>query len=169
MNGGRGNFKGNRKRIKRGWVEAHKLGLYPIFMAITKLNGHDVLICVGTTAGTLEEVAAQRDCSLSINNQLIEKASGTDGTVREYLAGLYGWTMQVSGLYELGAHASLVGHLLAGTLLYVGFMLGDEQLTGTAYIESMEVGGPLRGKTTYNVTLRGSGALTVVEDEQSED
>jgi len=136
-------------------------------MSTTKINGHDVLICVGTTAGTLEEVAAQRDCSLSINNQLIEKASGTDGTVREYLAGLYGWTMQVSGLYELGAHASLVGHLLAGTLLHVGFYIGDEQLTGTAFIENMEVGGPLRGKATYNVALRGSGALTVVEDEQS--
>ena len=138
-------------------------------MAITKLNGHDVLICVGTSAGTMEEVASQRDCSLSVNNQLIEKASGTDGTVREYLAGLYGWTIQVNGLYALNAHTSLVGHLLAGTLLYVGFMLGDEQLTGTAYIEAMEVGGPLMGKATYNVTLRGSGALTVVEDEQSED
>lgn len=136
-------------------------------MAITKLNGHDVLICTGTTAGTLTEVAAQKDCSVSINNQLVEKASGTDGTVREYLAGLYGWTIQVSGLYALNAHTSLVGHLLAGTLLYVGFMLGDEQLTGTAYIEAMEVGGPLMGKATYNVTLRGSGALTVVEDEQS--
>jgi len=143
------------------------------FMATTKINGHDVLVMTGATAGTLTEVAASKDCALNINNQLVEKASGTNGTVREYLAGLYGWTIQVSGLYALGAHVSLVGHLLAGTLLHVGFYIGDEQLTGTAFIESMEVGGPLRGKATYNVTLRGSGALTVVEeeeeDEQSED
>ena len=143
------------------------MDLYPIFMAITKINGHDVLVMTGATAGTLTEVAASKDCALNIDNQLTEKASGTDGTVREYLAGRYGWTIQVSGLYALGAHVSLVGHLLAGTLLHVGFYIGDEQLTGTAFIENMEVGGPLRGKATYNVALRGSGALTVVEDGQS--
>ena len=117
----------------------------------------------------MTEVAAQRECTLNIDNQLVEKASGTDGTAREYLAGLYGWTIQVNGLYALNAHAGLMGHLLAGTLLYVGFMLGDEQLTGTAYIENMEVGGPLRGKATYNITLRGSGALAVVEEEEEDE
>ena len=138
-------------------------------MSTTKLNGHDVVVAVGTSAGSLAEVAASRDCSLNIDNQLIEKASSTDGTVREYLAGMYGWTMQVSGLYAVGKHVSLVGHFLAGTLLNVGFYIGEEQIVGTAFIENMEVGAPLRGKATYNVTLRGSGALAAPEVEEEED
>lgn len=140
-----------------------------LFVMSTKLNGHDVLVCVGTTSGDLTEVAAQRECTLNIDNQMVEKASATDGSVREYLPGLYGWTMTVNGLYALGAHVSLLGHLIAGTLLHIGFYIGEERLTGTAYIETMEAGGPLRGKATYNVTLRGSGDLNVEEDDESED
>lgn len=114
----------------------------------------------GESAASLTSVAASRDCTLTINNELIEKAATADGTVREYLAGLYDWSMSVSGLYALGEHVSLIGYLLDGTLLNVGFVIGSETLTGTAYVESIEVNGPLRGKATYNVTLRGSGALT---------
>lgn len=142
-------------------------------MSTTKINGHDVLIAVGATANTLETVAASRDCSLNINSEMVEVASGTDGTVREYLAGRYDWTMQVEGLYTVGCHLSIVGWFLAGTLLHVAFQVGEETLTGKAYVESVDVNGPLRGKVTYNVSLRGTGALEVAEpeeeDEQSED
>lgn len=130
-------------------------------MPTTKLNGFDVLVMTGESAASLTAVATSRECSVSINKELIEKAATSDGSVREYLAGLYDWSMSVSGLYAVGAHVSLVSYLIAGTLLHVGFSLGNETLTGTAYIESFEANGPLRGKTTYNVTLRGSGALTV--------
>lgn len=126
-------------------------------MATIKLNGHDVLIMVGETAGTMTEVAAQRDCTINIDSEMIEKASGTDGAAREYLAGLYGWTMQVNGLYALGEHADLVDHLQNGVLLHVGCYIGNEPMTGRAYVETMDVAGAVKGKVTYNVTLRGSG------------
>lgn len=130
-------------------------------MSTTKINGHDVLIAVGETANTLETVAASRDCSLNINSEMVEVASGTDGTVREYLAGRYDWTMQVEGLYALGDHAGLVDYLQDGTLLHVGCYIGNEPVTGRAYVETMEVAGAVKGKATYNVTLRGSGELNL--------
>lgn len=126
-------------------------------MAITKVNGHDVLIMVGETAGTMTEVAAQRDCTINIDSEMIEKASGTDGAAREYLAGLYGWTMQVNGLYALGEHADLVDYMQNGVLLHVGCYIGNEPMTGRAYVETMDVAGAVKGKATYNITLRGSG------------
>lgn len=130
------------------------------FMSRIKLNGHDVLIMTGETA-TLTEVAAQRDCTVNIDSEMIEKASATDGTVMEYLAGRYGWTMQVNGLYALGDHAGLVDYLQDGTLLHVGCYIGNEPVTGRAYVETMEVAGAVKGKATYNVTLRGSGELNL--------
>lgn len=130
-------------------------------MATIKLNGHDVLIMVGETAGTMTEVAAQRDCTINIDSEMIEKASGTDGSAREYLAGLYGWTMQVNGLYALGDHADLVDYLQNGVLLHVGCYIGNEPMTGRAYVETMDVAGAVKGKVTYNITLRGSGEFNL--------
>lgn len=130
-------------------------------MATIKLNGHDVLIMVGETAGTMTEVAAQRDCTINIDSEMIEKASGTDGSAREYLAGLYGWTMQVNGLYALGDHANLVDYLQNGVLLHVGCYIGNEPMTGRAYVETMDVAGAVKGKATYNITLRGSGEFNL--------
>lgn len=138
-------------------------------MATTKINGHDVLIAVGETAGELNVVAASRDCSLNINSEMVEVASGTDGTVREYLAGRYDWTMNVEGLYTVGFNAGILAWFLMGTLLNVAFTVGEDTLTGKVYVESVDVNGPLRGKVTYNVALRGTGALTVVEPEEEED
>lgn len=130
-------------------------------MATIKLNGHDVLIMVSETAGAMTEVAAQRDCTINIDSEMIEKASGTDGSAREYLAGLYGWTMQVNGLYALGDHADLVDYLQNGVLLHVGCYIGNEPMTGRAYVETMDVAGAVKGKVTYNITLRGSGEFNL--------
>ena len=52
-------------------------------------------------------------------------------------------------------------YLQDGTLLHVGCYIGNEPMAGRAYVETMEVAGAVKGKATYNVTLRGSGEFNL--------
>ena len=111
----------------------------------------------GGTAAGVTEIAAARDCELTLEGEAVETATGTIG--RGLLRGHYGWSLTIDGLYALGAHSGLVAAIESGELLYVSFCIGDDELTGRALIESVSLEGNVKGKVTYNVTLRGSGEL----------
>ncbi len=128
-------------------------------MSVTKLNGHAVVVMLGETE-VMSTVGAQRDCTLTINRELVETAATSDGGSREYLGGLKDWTVQVSGLYVVGGSVSLATYLIAGTLLHVGVQVGSTLYAGAAYVEAFEASGDVKGKTTYNATFRGTGELT---------
>ncbi len=127
-------------------------------MSSTKLNGHEVLVMLGESA-VLSQIGAQRDCTLTINSEMVEKSLSADAVGRGYLPGLYDWDIQVGGLYVLDNTHSMAEYLLAGTELTAGIYIGDTLYTGSAYVSSFEATGNVRGKATYNVTLRGTGAL----------
>lgn len=120
------------------------------------IEGHKLILSVGTSQN-VAPIAASRDCSLSISTELIEK-SGTNATWKEYLAGLNEWSISASGLL-VAAHTSVLRLQIARTKLSVSFAIGSETFTGEGYIDSSSYSGGVQGKGTWQISIKGSGAL----------
>lgn len=125
-------------------------------------DGRDLVIMTGTT-GTMAKVAGSRDCSVTVEGSVTERVQANGA--RRYKGDVHGWSFAANGLYTVGNSGELCTALLEGTLLYVGAVVGDEIWTGRGYVTAWNAQGQTKGKVTYNVTIVGSGALTINENE----
>ena len=57
------------------------------------IQGRDLIVYMDGTA-----IAAARSCEITVDTDMIEVSSPTSGDAREYRAGRYGWTLDVSSL-----------------------------------------------------------------------
>ena len=95
--------------------------------------------------------------------------AGNHARAREYLPGLMDWSLEVERMVLHGAQGVSVldeiGTLKQGQKVNVCIQIGLDYYEGDALIESVEVSGPLRGKATARVSMRGTGALLTVDVE----
>lgn len=121
------------------------------------IHGRDLRIYIGSNA-----IAAAKNCTLNISQSFIEAASPVSGRTTTKIPTRYAWTLSADGL--VGANdntADLMNLLIAGTPVTLRFRDPDMWMdfTGTAYVESISVGGNVGALSTYSLQLTGSGAL----------
>jgi predicted secreted protein len=123
-------------------------------------------------AGSLKKIANATSNSIDISKDMIDVTSKDSAGAKEFLAGEYGYTLNVEAIFEddnsVGAsqisYKDLVTDLLAGTLLTIVMssnVTGDEKYTGSAFFMSLSLSAPNNDKATWTGTLQGSGALTL--------
>ena len=123
-------------------------------------------------SGTLKKIANATSHSFDISKDMIDVTSKDSAGAKEFIAGEYGWTMNVEAIFEddasVGASQQsfkdLATDLLAGTVLTVVIttnVTGDEKYTGSAYFMSLALSAPNNDKATWTGQLQGTGALTI--------
>ena len=123
-------------------------------------------------SGTLKKIANATSNSFDISKDMIDVTSKDSAGAKEFIAGEYGWTMNVEAIFEddasVGASQQsfkdLATDLLAGTVLTVVIstnVTGDEKYTGSAYFMSLALSAPNNDKATWTGQLQGTGALTI--------
>ena len=123
-------------------------------------------------SGTLKKIANATSHSFDISKDMIDVTSKDSAGAKEFIAGEYGWTMNVEAIFEddasVGASQQsfkdLATDLLAGTILTVVIttnVTGDEKYTGSAYFMSLSLSAPNNDKATWTGQLQGTGALTI--------
>lgn len=123
-------------------------------------------------SGSLKKIANATSHSFDVSKDMIDVTSKDSAGAKEFIAGEYGYTLNVEAIFEDDASVGatqqsfkdLATDLLAGTLLTIVIstnVAGDEKYTGTAFFTSLSLTAPNNDKATWTGTLQGSGALTI--------
>ena len=136
-------------------------------MSRVKIDGWAMLCWQGTVFNRSGMVGGTTNHRLSVDRQMIEKASSVSARAREYLPGLTSWSLEVEKMVLMTDDASdvwqYVEKLKVGTQLGICIQIGLDYYEGTAITDSVDISAPFRGKATARMSLRGTGALTKVD------
>ena len=119
--------------------------------------GKDIRIYAGTS-GTTPIIAGARSCTISSKTDLIEKASASNQTSKEFIAGRTEWEIAISHLVMAGSEFE--GMLKNGTTVSISVVINNVRKTGTAICYSDDIGGAVGNIATGSVKLKGTGPLT---------
>ena len=119
--------------------------------------GKDIHIYAGTT-GTSPLIAGARSCTISSKCDLMETASATNQTSKEFIAGRTEWDVAISHLVMAGSEFE--GMLKNGTTVSISVVINNVRKTGTAIVNSDDIGGAVGNIATGSIHLKGSGPLT---------
>ena len=121
--------------------------------------GRNVFIYSGAS-GTTPVIAAAKSCTINIKYDLIEKASSTQGTAKEYTYGRYEWDLTVDHLVvsanefqglELAGHARLLISVVVNNVRKKGYVL----------VPQAGLSAPVSGLATGSVTFKGDGPFDI--------
>ena len=121
--------------------------------------GRNVFIYSGAS-GTTPMIAAAKSCTINIKYDLIEKASSTQGTAKEYTYGRYEWDLTVDHLVvsanefqglELAGHARLLISVVVNNVRKKGYVL----------VPQAGLSAPVSGLATGSVTFKGDGPFDI--------
>ena len=122
------------------------------------IHGEDLILAINDTP-----LAASKTCSLSKSSSFIEVASPTDGAWESFVPSKKGWSMSSDCLLAtMDAYKTLNAAWKAGTQLTIRFFNTeyDENETGTAYIDNLDLQCAKGNLAKMSVSLRGSGELS---------
>ena len=119
--------------------------------------GKDVKIYAGTS-GTSPLIAMAKNCTISQKCDLIEKASATQGTAREYIAGRDEWEVSLGHL--VSSSAPFEGLLKVRGTYTLRITIAGVTKQGTAICTQAELNAPVGSLATGSVKFKGTGALT---------
>jgi len=120
--------------------------------------GKNLILAINGTA-----LAASKSCTVSKSQSFIEVASPTDGQWESFIPQRKGWKISASCLIgTMDAYKSLDQSWKNGTALTIRFYDPEfnENETGTAYIENLELQANIGNIAQMTVSLKGSGALS---------
>ena len=120
-------------------------------------TGKDVMIYSGNS-GTTVAIAAARSCTVSRSIDLIEKASSTQGTDKEYVTGRKGWEVSIDHLVTTGNEFQ--GLNAVGQTFTLRMVINGVTKKGTAICQQADLSAPVHGLATGVVRFKGNGALT---------
>ena len=121
------------------------------------IHGENLILAINGTP-----LAASKSCSLSKSSSFIEVASPTDGSWESFVPTKKGWSMSADCLLAtMDAYKALDAAWKAGTALTIRFfnIEYDENETGTAYIENLNLDAAKGSLAKMSVSLKGSGPL----------
>lgn len=140
-------------------------------MATTGITNGTLIAIYKDISGTLTKIANATSNDFTITKDMIETTNKDSAGAKEYIAGEYGYTMSVEGMFEedgsVGALISwkeIMTDLLAGTsvtIVMTSNVTGDLKLSGSAFFNDLKLTAPQNAVSTFTASIQGSGALTV--------
>ena len=140
-------------------------------MATTGITNGTLIAIYKDISGTLTKIANATSNDFTITKDMIETTNKDSGGAKEYIAGEYGFTMSVEGMFEedgsVGASISwkeIITDLLAGTVVTIVMtsnVTGDLKLSASAFFNDLKLTAPQNAVSTFTASIQGSGALTV--------
>lgn len=140
-------------------------------MASTGIINGTLIAIYKDVAGTLTKIANATSNDFSITKDMIETTNKDSAGAKEYIAGEYGYTMSIEGMFEedgsVGALISwkeILTDLIAGTsvtIVMTSNVTGDIKLSGAAFFSDLNLTAPKNDVTTFTASIQGTGALTV--------
>ena len=119
--------------------------------------GKDIRIYAGTS-GTTPIIAGAKSCTISERCDLIEKASASNQTSKEFVGGRTEWEINISHLVVVGSEYQ--GLLKVNTTVSLSVVVNNVRKTGTAICQQSDIGGAVGTLATGSVNLKGTGPLT---------
>lgn len=119
--------------------------------------GKDIRIYAGTS-GTTPIIAGAKSCTISETCDLIEKASASNQSSKEFVAGRTEWEINISHLVVVGSEYQ--GFLKVNTTVSLSVVVNNVRKTGTAICQQADIGGAVGTLATGSVKLKGTGPLT---------
>jgi hypothetical protein len=119
--------------------------------------GKDVQIYAGSS-GTSPLIAMAKTCTISKKCGLIEKASATNATSKEYIADREEWEISLGHL--VSSSAPFEGLLKVRGTYGISVVIGSTRKTGTAICTQAEITGSVGSLATGSVKFKGTGPLT---------
>ena len=140
-------------------------------MATTGITNGTLIAIYKDISGTLTKIANATSNDFTITKDMIETTNKDSAGAKEYIAGEYGYTMSVEGMFEedgsVGALISwkeIITDLLAGTsvtIVMTSNVAGDLKLSGSALFNDLKLTAPQNAVSTFTASIQGTGALTV--------
>jgi len=140
-------------------------------MPTTGITNGTLIAIYKDVSGTLTKIANATSNDFTITKDMIETTNKDSAGAKEYIAGEYGYTMSVEGMFEedgsVGALISwkeMITDLLAGTsvtIVMTSNVAGDLKLSGSALFNDLKLTAPQNAVSTFTASIQGTGALTV--------
>ena len=118
--------------------------------------GKDVQIYAGSS-GTSPLIAMAKTCTISKKCGLIEKASATNATSKEFIADREEWEISLGHL--VSSSAPFEGLLKVRGTYGISVVIGSTRKTGTAICTQAEITGSVGSLATGSVKFKGTGPL----------
>ena len=118
--------------------------------------GKDVQIYAGSS-GTSPLIAMAKTCTIS-KCGLIEKASATNATSKEFIADREEWEISLGHL--VSSSAPFEGLLKVRGTYGISVVIGTTRKTGTAICTQAEITGSVGSLATGSIKFKGTGPLT---------
>ena len=119
----------------------------------------------------------ETQCSIKFDRDLLPASAEDSGNWKEYLYGIRGWSISVDGNLLLEAVPNDIKTLLRTGYFrdfptYVQFSTAEGSnleliYSGNALFQSGSITAPGQGKANWTVTMQGTGALTVKQQDYS--
>ena len=119
--------------------------------------GKDVQIYAGSS-GTSPLIAMAKTCTISKKCGIIEKASATNATSREFIADREEWEISLGHL--VSSSAPFEGLLKVRGTYGISVVIGTTRKTGTAICTQAEITGSVGSLATGSIKFKGTGPLT---------
>lgn len=119
--------------------------------------GRNIFIYAGDS-GTTPVIAAAKSCTISEKCDLMEVASASNQTSKQFLAGRTEWEISISHL--IVSSNEYQGMLKVGTSLTISVVINGVRKTGTAICNQADIGGAVGNLATGSIHLKGTGPLT---------
>ena len=119
--------------------------------------GKDVQIYAGSS-GTSPLIAMAKTCTISKKCGIIEKASATNATSKEFIADREEWEISLGHL--VSSSAPFDGLLKVRGTYGISVVIGTTRKTGTAICTQAEITGSVGSLATGSIKFKGTGPLT---------
>lgn len=121
------------------------------------IHGRNVIIYQGTS-GTTKAIAAAKSCQISYKCDVIEKASSTQQSAKEFLAGRTEWDVSIDHLVVSGSEYE--GVLKVTQRVYLRVNINNVIMKGYAICTQADISAPVGGLCKGVARFKGDGALT---------
>ena len=119
--------------------------------------GKNLQIYAGTT-GTSPLIAMAKNCTVSEKCGVIEKASATNQSSKEFIADREEWEISLGHL--VSSSAPFEGLLKVRGTYGISVVIGTTRKTGTAICTQAEITGSVGSLATGSIKFKGTGPLT---------
>ena len=119
--------------------------------------GKNVQIYAGSS-GTSPLIAMAKTCTISKKCGIIEKASATNATSKEFIADREEWEISLGHL--VSSSAPFEGLLKVRGTYGISVVIGTTRKTGTAICTQAEITGSVGSLATGSIKFKGTGPLT---------
>jgi predicted secreted protein len=136
-------------------------------MALTAVLAKELILYIGT-----DVLAQATDFDLEVNKETVDITTLDAAGWKKFLVDLKEWKVSVSALFLRGTEgasetaneevlSSLINSDAAISLAIKSATVGDQYVTGSAFLTSYKMSGSVGDKVTWSSDFQGTGALSL--------